>query len=76
MFDFWSVVGVETVGLWLKIECDLARVSWNSRTAEDGFVTICLMLAETANGLRRMNDMLAMTEVDSVDEEEKRRKES
>jgi hypothetical protein len=62
MFDFWRVVGVAVVGLWLKMECDLIRVSWKRRTAEDGFVTICLMLAETANGLRIMNDMLAMTE--------------
>lgn len=62
MFDFCRVVGVDAVGLWSKIECDLTRVSWKRRIAEDGFVTICLMLAGTANGLRGMNDMLAMTE--------------
>lgn len=65
------MIGADTVGLWLKIECDLTRVSWNRRTAEDG-LTMDLMVAETANGLRRMNDMLAMTELYGVDEERRR----
>ena len=41
----------------MRNEFDLSGEVWNRRTVGDDF-DICLSPAETANGLRRMNDIL------------------